>query len=367
MARAGIYKSEVVRARSKLMADGEYPSIDAIRVELGNTGSKATIHRYLKEIEEEEGGAAGTRVAVSEAIQDLVERLAIRLNEEAEGRVAALQTQHAAQLTQHQDAAAVVKTEAQSTRLQLEQTQRTLAEEKATHAKTSESLRAKTLESTQLAQQVVDLQERIAAEERHRQSLEEKHQHAREALEHFRQSAKEQREQEHRKQEQQVQYLQAELRTVNEALTAKQLEAVKANQEGSRLLGDLSRAQSDLYQAQEEIRKLRPLTESLAFAQRRIEELGKILVEQEASSRHLVESNEKMKVRHDELLEGRQKLELELAASKAAASAQEQIVGSMLQRLSATLPEANPTLLMQPEIIISTEKKITKSSIETKT
>ena len=51
MARASIYKSEVVRARDKLLAMGRYPSIDAVRIELGNTGSKGTIHRYLKEIE----------------------------------------------------------------------------------------------------------------------------------------------------------------------------------------------------------------------------------------------------------------------------------------------------------------------------
>ena len=70
MARAGIYKSEVLRARDKLLAAGRNPSIDAVREELGS-GSKTTIHRYLKEIEEEEGGAVGTRVAVSEAIQDL--------------------------------------------------------------------------------------------------------------------------------------------------------------------------------------------------------------------------------------------------------------------------------------------------------
>jgi hypothetical protein len=69
MARAGIYKSEVVRARNNLLAMGRYPSIDAIRGELGNTGSKGTIHRYLKEIEEEEGGSTGTQVAVSEAIR----------------------------------------------------------------------------------------------------------------------------------------------------------------------------------------------------------------------------------------------------------------------------------------------------------
>jgi predicted MFS family arabinose efflux permease len=105
-------------------------------------------------------------------------------------------------------------------------------------------------ECTQLAQQVADLQERIAAEERHRQSLEEKHQHARQALEHFRQSTKEQRDQDQRKHEQQVQYLLAELRTVNDTLATKQQEAVHALQDNARLLGDLSRAQGDLHQAQ---------------------------------------------------------------------------------------------------------------------
>lgn len=156
MARAGIYKSEVLRARDKLLATGRHPSIDAVREELG-TGSKSTIHRYLKEIGEEEGPATGNRVAVSEAIQDLVGRLAARVNEEAEERVISAQAKHAEQLAQHQQAAAALKTEAQSTRQQLEQTQRALADEKTAHGKTSEVLSSKTLECTQLAQQVVDL------------------------------------------------------------------------------------------------------------------------------------------------------------------------------------------------------------------
>ncbi len=95
MARSGIYKSEVIRARDKLLAMGRHPSIDAVRQELGNTGSKATIHRYLKEIEEEEGGKSGTKVAISEALQDLVARLAERLNLEADTRIAELTAKHA--------------------------------------------------------------------------------------------------------------------------------------------------------------------------------------------------------------------------------------------------------------------------------
>ena len=47
MARAGINKALVQRARDTLLARGEHPSIEAVRVELGNTGSKSTILRYL--------------------------------------------------------------------------------------------------------------------------------------------------------------------------------------------------------------------------------------------------------------------------------------------------------------------------------
>ncbi|MGL4507829.1 MAG: DNA-binding protein, partial [Aeromonas sobria] len=78
-----------------LLSQGIYPSIDAVRQELGNTGSKATIHRYLKEIGEEEGGKTGGKVAISEALQDLVARLAERLIQEGEGRIAELVTKHA--------------------------------------------------------------------------------------------------------------------------------------------------------------------------------------------------------------------------------------------------------------------------------
>lgn len=102
MARAGIYKSEVVRARDKLVALGKHPSIDAIRVELGNTGSRTTISRYLKEIEEEEGPVRGSKVAVSESILDLVGRLAERLHEEASTRVSEAETRHSKGLREAQ-------------------------------------------------------------------------------------------------------------------------------------------------------------------------------------------------------------------------------------------------------------------------
>lgn len=53
MARAGVYFSDVKRAWDALVSEGRRPSIDAVRAALGNTGSKTTIHKYLREIEAE--------------------------------------------------------------------------------------------------------------------------------------------------------------------------------------------------------------------------------------------------------------------------------------------------------------------------
>ena len=42
MARGGLYKSDVQKARDALRAQGKHPSVDAVRVALGNAGSKTT-------------------------------------------------------------------------------------------------------------------------------------------------------------------------------------------------------------------------------------------------------------------------------------------------------------------------------------
>ena len=90
MARAGLYKSQVKKARDMLLAQGKHPSVDAIRIVLGNTGSKTTIHKYLKELEEDEGVVQGRQINLSEEIQGLVLHLAAQLQDEAEATIGRL-------------------------------------------------------------------------------------------------------------------------------------------------------------------------------------------------------------------------------------------------------------------------------------
>lgn len=252
MARSGIYKSEVLRARDNLLAQGRNPSIDAIRAELGNTGSKTTIHRYLKELEEEEGTGGNAKIAVSEAIQELVGRLAARLHEEADERIATMEAEAASQLAQCREQLAQTAAEAQGSLQQLQQASQTLAVEQQAHAATHLALQAAQLRDGQQQQQIIGLQERLAENQAHRASLEEKHQHAREALEHYRQSVKEQRDQEQRRHEQQVQQLQAELRTLGQTLIVKQDELTRLYQDSARTGAELLAASRALRQQEQE-------------------------------------------------------------------------------------------------------------------
>jgi hypothetical protein len=83
----GLTKAQVRASRDGLLAQGRYPSVDAVRAALGNTGSKSTIHRYLKELGEETTPAASRREDTALSLHAMVEQLADRLHDEAEQRL----------------------------------------------------------------------------------------------------------------------------------------------------------------------------------------------------------------------------------------------------------------------------------------
>jgi len=330
MARAGIYKSEVVRARDNLLAMGRYPSIDAIRGELGNTGSKGTIHRYLKEIEEEEGGSTGPHVAVSEAIQDLSARLAERLHQEADQRLAALTDKHKAEIAALNDAMAALRNESESFRGQAERQALELAAEKMAHTETLATLQEERIVRAQMTQRIQDMEGQLAKDEAYRVSLEEKHQHAREALEHFRTAAKEQRELDQRQFEQQIQFLQGELRAAKETVNAKQQELIRSHQDNARLSSEQAHLRSELHRLESEIRPLRTAREHLAVSELKNQQLEEHLAQSAARVDELVVENQSCTENLKDANQAKLRLETELTAAKAVLASQEQI----LQRLT---------------------------------
>ncbi len=271
MARGGVYKTEIEKARNALLAEGKHPSVDAVRVALGNTGSKTTIHRYLKELEAEDVAGVGGKFPISDVLANLVSRLAGQLNEEADAKVAEAAARFDAQRKEQSAQLDQMRQEAASTRADQERTATALREEQTQHEATRQVLLDANLQLRQLEERGSGLTARVAEHEAHAQSLEEKHAHAREALEHYRTSVKEQREQEQRRHEHQIQELQVALLQANEALTAKNHELLQLNRDNGRLTEHHARLDKELHQArsatraaQEEVATLKPVVTELA-------------------------------------------------------------------------------------------------------
>jgi chromosome segregation ATPase len=334
MARSGIYKSEVIRARNALLAQGRYPSIDAVRIELGNTGSKATIHRYLKEIEEETGGHTGNKVAVSDAIQDLVGRLAAQLHEDADRRAAEQAAHHRSDTEALQGSLNTLRAEAEALRKQLAGVEVRLSDERAAHRATQEKLQAGDVDRAKLGEQVHGLALQLAQAQEHRVSLEDKHRQAREALEHFRQAAREQRKREAQQHEGQVAHLQTEMRKLQDSLTAKLSELTIVNREAARLGSELVHANKALREKEAEIGQLRERMVPLQDAERRFEEVGWRLAEREQQIRDLQERNALLE-RDDEMLrEQTQAMTVELATARAMAQAHEASIADLRAQIA---------------------------------
>lgn len=238
MARGGINKAVVQKARDALRARGMYPSIDAVRVELGNTGSKTTIQRYLKEIETADPRPAAAPDRLSDELTNMVGQLLGRLLEEGnaalaherklhEGKVAALE-EHIASL------------EATLARKEREIASRDAALEEQTQELqiSQSSLQAELTRNARISQSCSDLEVRVQEKDDQVRSLEEKHAHSRDALEHYRNSVKEQREQDQRRHESQLQQNQGEIRVMRETLAVKQDELTRLNRDNERLLAE---------------------------------------------------------------------------------------------------------------------------------
>lgn len=109
MARTGLDKAEVKRASEMLVAQGRYPSVDAVRVALGNTGSKTTIHKYLKELELEAGRVTQAQAGTARTLQDMVDELAARLHADADARVEQVRAGYEQQLQRNSEEMATMR------------------------------------------------------------------------------------------------------------------------------------------------------------------------------------------------------------------------------------------------------------------
>lgn len=243
MARGGINKAVVQKARNALLARGVHPSIDAVRIELGNTGSKTTIHRYLKELEASEQAISGD--ALSAPLTNLIGQLLSQLKQEAQQSVSqghealarerlAVQNQTVVLETRIRD----IESQRSSLALQLKAAQESILQEQQQRQEVE-------IDNARMVQSLQDLEVRLREREDRIQSLEDMHQHARDGMEHYRQASKEQREQELRRHEAQTSQLQTEIRQLQQTLMIKHDELTQLNRDNAQLLAEARQQQKE--------------------------------------------------------------------------------------------------------------------------
>lgn len=235
MARGGINKAVVQKARNALLARGIHPSIDAVRIELGNTGSKSTIHRYLKELDaESEPASSGD--GLSGPLTNLMEQLLDQLKQEAQQSVAkaheTLQRERSA--VQQQSVVLEVRMRDLESHCSTLAQQLQAAQELA--LREQQQRQVVEVDSARLIQSLRDLEVRLEERDERIKSLEAMHQHARDGMEHYRQASKEQREQEQRRHEAQTTQLQTEIRKLQQTLMIKHDELTQLNRDNARLV-----------------------------------------------------------------------------------------------------------------------------------
>ncbi|WP_342648760.1 DNA-binding protein [Pseudomonas sp. REB1044] len=275
MARGGINKAVVQQARQALIARGEHPSIDAVRIELGNTGSKTTIHRYLKELDAQL--PAQSAPVLGETLGRYVQQLADQLNEEAEARVALAQAGFDAQIEQMRTQLSLAE-QALVAADQQRQIKASALQRQSEQLETAlASLQSEQLRSASLNQSLGELQVRLDDKIEQIRSLEDKHRNARDALEHYRSASREQREQDQRRHEAQVQQLQVELRQMQQGMVVRQEELTRLHRDNERLSVENRQQQAQGKQLDEQLEQrdaqVQGLRSILAQAQGASEEL----------------------------------------------------------------------------------------------
>ncbi|KAA8715915.1 DNA-binding protein [Pseudomonas cannabina] len=251
MARGGVNKALVQKARVALLARGENPSIDAVRIEMGNTGSKTTIHRYLKELDTAHASAPD----INEELTELVARLAQRLEEQARERIDQAHEKYETSCNDLRQQLSTAQQQIDELQKHLQQRDETLEQQAAALLHTQQTLQSTQTEQARLLQARLDLEARLQDKDGQIGSLEEKHQHAREALEHYRNSIKDQREHEQQRHEGQVQQLQMELRQAQQSLAMRQEDITQLNRDNERLLAENRTAQRELHRQQDLLSK----------------------------------------------------------------------------------------------------------------
>jgi len=332
MARGGINKVLVKKARDSVLGKGENPSIDAVRVELGNTGSKSTIHRYLKEIEEEASTRLDDAALLSQPIKELIGRLASTLHQEANAIVSDSKDQFQSQLSDVRAQLKLANDSLSASETQLALSQDELDSGKQHNIELENQIQTTRGKLQEMGQRTQSLENIITEKDGRIDSLEEKHTHSREALEHYRDSVKTQREQDAAKHDQQIQQTQAEIRQLNQSLSVKQTDITLLNKDNSRLVTELR-----------EVRKLESALQTSNINCKTAEEalavLKSQLDQQSSKESSLLSDNQTLETKIDDLVKEVASLTVQNAKQEAEILIKDKMIDRMMPIKSETIKQ----------------------------
>lgn len=255
MARGGVNKALVQTARLALMARGEHPSIDAVRIEMGNTGSKTTIHRYLKELDENERSHSGP-ANISDELTELVTRLAQRLQGQAQEKIDASQSRFDTECRLLNDELEQTRKQLADTTARLERRTEQLKEQTAALVATREYLQTEQTRNAGLTQANQDMSERLSDKQAHIRSLEEQHTQASDALERHRISTRQQQEHEQARHERETSQLQTQLLHAQQTAAQHQEQTTRLTRDNERLLAENRSVEREMNAQSEQLSKI---------------------------------------------------------------------------------------------------------------
>lgn len=244
MARTGITKDDVRAARQRLIGQGESVTLDSLRIALGNTGSKSTIQRLLRELENDNSIVLHDEQLLTDTIKTTVLQLARQLQEEALAKIAESDAVHEAEQENWQNLTGKLRIQAMDLKEQTDDLQFKLSSSEGNNKKLQEASQKNALTISELKGEITHLRSLLATKEQHISSLEDKHQHARQTLEHYRTSVETQREQDQQRHEQQIQHVQADLRVAQQTVKIKQHEAITLQAQLQHLTTSLQHVQT---------------------------------------------------------------------------------------------------------------------------
>ncbi len=256
MARTGITKDDVKDARQRLIDEGQSVTLDSLRIELGNTGSRSTIQRWLRELENDDSTLLQDEQLLTETIKTTVLQLARRLQEEALAKVEQAEAMHKTAQANWQQLADNLRTQIQDLTAQTDDLQRKLLSSEDSNKKLQEARQQDALTMAELSGENAHLKSLLATKDQHISSLEDKHQHARQALEHYRTSVQTQREQDVQRHEHQIQQVQADLRLAQQTVMVKQQEASTLQAQIQQLTATLQHVETTSAQLKEQLGSL---------------------------------------------------------------------------------------------------------------